>query len=245
LYQQGSPASKQQYPFTSITAADAIVSWEMEDLTDSTGNGHTITNSGATSGSTGIIGNCYDFDGTNDYMTIADATAFDQTTKWSMSTWVKTDVNGVYQGIIGKWNYVGGGSGSGSWALQIYNVDDTLQFFITDSIETTGNQARSDSGLSTGTWYHVCIAYDGDGVGNAGRVQMYLNGVLQTTYVGTIPATMYNSTAGISVGRFEGLGRYFNGLIDETLLFDVTLTADQALYLYNAGAPGSEQQYPF
>jgi hypothetical protein len=74
---------------------------------------------------------------------------------------------------------------------------------------------------------------------------MYLNGVLQTTYVGTIPATMYNSTAGISVGRFEGLGRYFNGLIDETLLFDVTLTAAQALYLYNAGAPGTAQQYPF
>jgi len=35
--------------------------WKLETGADATGNGNTLTNSGATSGSTGIIDDCYSF----------------------------------------------------------------------------------------------------------------------------------------------------------------------------------------
>src|SRR3989344_7308751 len=75
-----------------------------------------------------VYGNCYTFDGANDYINTADINALDGITQMTTSVWIKlTSTSVVTDTIIAKWDY----STQGSWGLQLDNTNvDELQTFI-------------------------------------------------------------------------------------------------------------------
>jgi len=98
------------------------------------------------------------------------------------------------------------------------------------------------------TWYHIAFVFDGtftDGdlaTQNAGRMQIYLNGVSETlTFTGTIPATTSDFSGDPSaewrIGG-DGYADNFDGNISNVALFDSALSAANVLAIYNNGRPG-------
>ena len=81
----------------------------------------------------------------------------------------------------------------------------------------TGEDVEGDTVLQTGTWYHIACTYDGT------AMKLYINGTLRDITPkseGTIP----NSGRGIRIGANETWGAYFDGILDETRIYNQALS---------------------
>ena len=206
-------------------ADDTISYYALENLTDSTGNGYTLTNVGATGGATGKIDDAYSFDGTNDYM--SSAPSFSSNTI-SISFWAKSDTTNADKVIV----MISDGSSNNMFGVYVLS-DGTLQVY-----DRRDGSTYSDGGSSYDTgWHHYVITH----TGSTGTLYKDGSSVL-------VAASDSNSVdwSTLHIGKKTDAGiYYFDGLIDEVIIFDVALTADNVIYLYNSGSPGVAQQYPF
>jgi len=81
--------------------------------------------------------------------------------------------------------------------------------------------AVSESALSLHTWHHVVMTYDGS------HIRIYVDGEIDgtpTVKSGDMAITQTSVYIGYGL---PGLDHYFNGLIDEVMLFDTALQLDQ------------------
>ena len=214
---------------TAPTSTDCVAYWKLEDLLDETGNDNDLTNGGATSGATGILNDGYTFI-TNKYMTSA-STDFDITT-FSISLWVKFRTSVADQILMTK----GSATSNANWHLFLDVSADSLLFNVYGSGILTVIASPVD-----GTWYHIGLTCDGPNT----TTKAYVNG----SYVGQSTNAVLSSVPSgdnLNVGIWVDESLYpFDGVLDEISFFDTLLTADNFEYLYNAGSPGSAQQYPF
>jgi len=156
------------------------------------------------------IGNCVNFDGTNDYISCGDGQytgAF-----FTASAWIyKTDSSqgGVVARteLLSSANYyirVGGNSG-------FFNTVPTVQEMFT--INPTLN-----------TWAHIALTYDGV------TLIYYINGVVSSSAAKTgVP----QNSVGMAIGRpgtFDG--QYFSGEIQNVLVYNRALSATEVKQLY-------------
>jgi hypothetical protein len=217
---------------TAPSSGDCVAYWKMEDVTDSVGS-NDLTNVGATNG-TAKIANGYDFDGVNDYMTVP--SAFNTTLQgdFSVGLWINVD------------NY-DPASFSESW-IMCFRAERNVQIkytsagaFLINFFTGTNYTITTAGGYSTGTWYHITCTKSG-----TNGTKIYVDGVQQGVDAAAT-GTPSTNTAGSSIGDFKGsLTNYqIDGTVDEVGVFDVELTADNAVYLAQGGSPGSAQQYPF
>src|SRR5262249_44270904 len=85
---------------------------------------------------------------------------------------------------------------------------------------TTRTQRYSTTARTLNTWYLIAGVYDA----TAKTLSTYVNAVLSNgTLVGTIPASQFNSTVNVNIGRRTG-GYYFNGIIDEVRIYNRALS---------------------
>jgi subtilisin-like proprotein convertase family protein len=144
--------------------------------------------------------NCTSAAGVNDYVTIPDNTAFDQTSAGTFEAWIYLNAAGVLQPFFQKGN---------SFATT------TLAAYI-----SSGNKFGINIGahnyISTGPatflpnrWYHVAATWTG---GPNFTVNTYVNG--QFDYTATFNLAMPTATGPAWIGRYYGTQR-FNGYIDE------------------------------
>ena len=194
---------------------------------DSTDNGNDGTNNGATSISSGKIGEAYYFDGVNDYIEISNSIVSSIITSdsFAISAWVNPEIYYKYIISMGSGgNYLGSAVG-----FDIRN-DKKLRGFI--GYSRTSPQAISSQDILLDTWSFVTMTYNGN------DIKLYINGV----YDGTIYAP--NPTWGTSIPSYIGRwqNRYFNGKIDEIGIWQRALTESEVEELYNNG---NGLQYPF
>lgn len=207
--------------------------WKLEDLTDSFGTNN-LTNNNAATFVAGKVGNAVNLvAASSQYLSKVDNATLDLTTAMSIDGWVKLTSVGAIQTFASKWNY----STDGAWAIQISNTNEIVVNIAptpTDVGNTHGD--TSGLGLTTGTWYHVAVVFDGTLTGNANRLKVFVNGVQKTlSFTGTIPAALLNSAAAFELGRFQGLGRFLDGLLDEVGLWGRALTSAEIITRYNSG----------
>jgi len=181
------------------------------DAKDSTPNGNDGTVEGATIDSTGKIGSCYDFDGTNDYIHIPNIQ--DTSSAFSWSWWVQKGSNST-QGIIGVSDanalYVYW-SGTGKLRL-IRNSSVIIDYTTTTNLDT---------------WYHIILTHDG-----AGNYELFLN----DSSIGSASSTTFNSINDFWISRFDSGGAYYlDGKIDEVGIWSKELTSAEITALYNSG----------
>ena len=95
---------------------------------------------------------------------------------FTVEAWVYPNMGflppGSYQPIISKGNH--------SYHLEITN--DTRKVGMVVHRANTYNYARSNAALQNSTWYHVAGVYENN------RIQLYVNGVLQTEIGNSEPA---------------------------------------------------------
>lgn len=132
---------------------------------------------------------------------------------------------------------------AGHTVLQYGDVGNTRQTFLLYtlssavlSLGTWADDLTSTTTLSTGTWYHIVITYNG-----STTLKLYLNGVLDTTYTlgGSLNTTL--DANGISLGAWPGASaHYMDGLLDEERISNVAFTVDWIKTEYNnQNAPGT------
>ncbi|MEK6861296.1 MAG: LamG-like jellyroll fold domain-containing protein, partial [Nanoarchaeota archaeon] len=210
------------------------------DYTDSNNDG-TATNFNGTAGYgfnassclTGY-GGCVSFDGTDDYVETSDISQADGGTSLTVSAWIYQNSLVANKAVIAKWDF----QTEGSWEMeQSDGAAGRIQVFIASSLtDNGGNSGRTPQGtITAGIWHHVVFVYDGSQTGNSDRLKIYINGTNRSIeFAGTIPASMTNSAATVKIGKFGGtVDRYWNGLIDEVMIFNISLNASEITKIYN------------
>jgi biopolymer transport protein ExbB len=179
-------------------------------LDDATGRNHTAVAAGGGQTPTlaaGQIGGGRDFDGQNDYLTLAGNEAdFDFTASLSVSAWIRVENLGPeYQAIVTK--------GDSSWRLHRHNQTEFIGFGTnTPTPPSTNQNSAGDMAMGDGGWHHVAIVYGGS------MKRIFVDGTLDQT--DTVPnATINTNSFAVAIGRnaesSTGGERLWNGEIDE------------------------------
>ena len=156
------------------------------------------------------------FDGASDFINISNPTEL--TGDFTILAWVfPTRVDDSYEMIYTQ--------GTAINAVPPYfTVRDTkLHVYITGVYETGLNF------ITANEWQHVAVTR------TSGVLNLYRNGV---EYNGTRPiqnGTINNNSDGI-IGKWYNSSHYFKGNIDEVGIFNVALTEEEILSIYNATA---------
>ncbi len=203
---------------------DVNASGDPVDISGRGNNGSLIGN--ALINSTGRFGNAAHFDGDGDFVDLPASNVLipNGNVSWTMSTWFNAKNIGSSDfsnriitvrnaATLSAISFTLGGS-------------NKLQFFYRDGGGTgTTIDVRT---ISTNAWYHYAVSYNGS------EFLLYVNGVLNHTISDSMAQTS-SHTARIGANP-AGSSEFFNGSIDEMLLFDRSLSSGEILSLYNATA---------
>ncbi|MBE0643845.1 MAG: T9SS type A sorting domain-containing protein [Bacteroidetes bacterium] len=100
----------------------------------------------------------------------------------------------------------------------------------------------SNRPISTNTWVHVAMVYDGTINTQDGRLVLYLNGEKQTlTFNGTVPAFTSSNNATFQIASSGG--SFFEGGIDEVRVWSAALTQEQVLERMQSRLAASDPLY--
>ena len=199
---------------------------------DALGNYNGTLVNGATYG-TGIINQGFSFDGVNDTVDFENVLDNDGTQAMSWSFWINFSSSPAFDAIIAKYN-----AGVGYY-ITMTNTN-RIQFGIGQVLTSNAIRVYSSSVLSTSTWYHVVVTYDGSKLANG--INIYIDGSNPSLFVNYDTFTGSSSnTIGLQFGRAALGGKYLNGILDEVGIWNRELTASEVTQLYNSGAG---KQYP-
>ena len=203
---------------------------------DETGNGNDGTNYGATSTSSGKIGEAYSFDGVNDYMD----TLYNQINNIkTISIWVKTTQNSGLSPILSSRN-VPTTTGIG---IYLYNSDLRVGE-AGDSVQVA--KSFLGTNINDGNWHNVVGIFNTQSSGqiDISNFDLYLDGIKLTSYSpiqdrrGDDDYPYPNNN--LLIGKLST--SHFNGQIDEIGIWQRELTESEIQDLYNNG---NGLQYPF
>jgi hypothetical protein len=206
--------------------------WKGEDnANDTLGINNGTFNGDANASVTGRFGNAFGFDGDGDYVSIPYSSSLNITNVATFSVWVKpayTDYGGTPTAafICGH-----GGWSNRGWSLGAAHGDwQNVRFHWQPGIDNPAYILDTTSNpLSTGVWTHVV------GVANGTYVKIYINGQFAVEKPNS-EGVDYDYP--IEIGRcgMSSPDSYFNGSIDEVLIFNRSLSASEVASLYNATA---------
>jgi len=221
---------------TNPGTTDLLAYWAYDETSgtraDSHDGSYDLTDNNTVGYATGVVGNAASFDSaSNEYLSLADDPAFSGLSAFTLSCWLYQPSSvATNRTIMSKWIH----STQTEFAIQTWDSGGEINMFAADSLLADGSIRgyTTDAGMSANTWYHVAVVYDGAGANNAARLKIYIDGVAATMgYSGTIPASLPDGTAPVEVGRFNNLGRYMHGRIDEMAMWSRALTADEVAWL--------------
>ncbi len=133
-----------------------------------------------------------DFDGTDDYVSVADDSSLALTTALSVSAWVNFASVSGSKTIAGHFDYP---NNQRSWSLAW--LDDTtnyLRFFVSGD-GSSFKYNRYAWTPTVGQWYHLTATY------NAGTTKLYIDGSAVTVDAeSSQPTSLHNSTGALFIG---------------------------------------------
>lgn len=167
------------------------------------------------------------FDGTGSYVNVSDSASINLTNQFTLMAWVKTNtINGSWRRVISKreLDQPGNGYGFGLYdqglVFTTYNILDYI---------TVGNYITA-----TNRWYHIAVVFDSGNDAN-----FYVDGVFKETVLGTVPAGTTDDNLFIGIYRQNGgvTGQFFDGTIDDVMIYNRTLSAAEINNTYLGNPP--------
>jgi hypothetical protein len=236
---------------SSVNAAitDNIVAYW--NFNESAGNfadmfvGHTLTNSGASYGAAGMIGNAADFENTQeDYAYRADHDDFSFTNgagtdeAFSISCWYKPESVGT-EFLVAKT----ASATSGEYYVAILGTYLRMHLYDDTSFTSYLDIVSTEDTLSAGNWYHFVATYDGSEL-NTG-LELYLNNDQQTvTRTSSGYTGMANTNREFDIGRRESETGYdSDGVFDDCGVWNRELSAAEVASIYANGMAGHNITY--
>ncbi len=190
---------------------------------DGSGNNNHGTVQGATltTDRFGQTNQAYRFDGSNDYIRVADSESLDITEEISLVAWMNFETGGTFSPrILHKQR---------AYELYTFGTDSSrpVNFGLNVSSGVTQITLNSASTFDQGEWVFLVATYDG------AKTKLYGNGILLAEE--DFSTSIVNSNSPLEIGRngFNGLDD-FKGVIDDIRIYSRALTEDEILELYNA-----------
>jgi hypothetical protein len=196
---------------------DPVAHWGFDEGEGAIAYDSVGTNHGTIYGAqwaSGIVGGALRFDGVGDYVTVGKDDDVFPNTILTWSVWIKP-LSYTSEGVI-LWDddFQGGGDrgielrdderiGAGDWFV------DTI----------------SSSAISLGEWHYIAFT-SGDGL-----TKLYVGGELNAISSGLLPDHTGRSFVSVGSGH-EGARGYFRGLIDDVLIYERALSAEEIRGLY-------------
>lgn len=169
-----------------------------------------VTNNGATINNSGKIGKCYEFDGTDDYLSFTTNNFIQPTSHWSVTAWINLVSGKNYYPLFHfgtstpNTSGISGFSLHGSYCNRLEGGDGSHIIDITVS----GTEFAYDK------WLHVSLTYDKN------KLNYYLNGNLMTTIDWNYG---FGTQSNISIGKFWGPN--LTGRLNDFRIYDHCLSA--------------------
>lgn len=197
---------------------------------DATSGANNGTINGGTTATTGKVDGGAIFDGTGDYITVANESNFDDVSAITVEGWVWVDVgsSGVW---ITKSN--AGSVADGGWGFDYAGFTaGQIEFFITDG--AGGRYLFGGAAMSTGAWHHVAATWDAALSGNT-RMKLKIDGVNQTlTYNSNAsPSGIAANNTAVTIGAYGNGSGTFAGKTDEVRFSNVVRSDGWILTQYN------------
>jgi hypothetical protein len=211
--------------------------------TTGVGNCETSATSSWYNGRNGKFNSGLDFDGTDDYVTVPDASSedaqmthtldfFDADPDFSISGWFNRDTFTADHTILAKRNGIA--AGDIGYIMYIDDATDQVIFEVSDG--TDEYSIASTAAFTSTGWNHFALVWDDD---SASTLVLYINGVLDATAskTGTLAnvGTIENALA-LRLGSESDGANYFDGKLDDIRIFRYTLSANQVRLIYNNGS---------
>ena len=216
--------------------ADDVAGDPIETYADQSGTGNSATQ--ATAGDRAALITASDglptgdFERTEgDHYVITDHASLNQTGAFTLAWWSQVE---SWQTSMTVWGHWGSGTGRRFYArLEENGGGGAQRFYIQQRLSTTDNNATYTLGDISGAWAHFAIVYDGGGVGDAGRLKLYLDGVEKTlTYSTTVPATINVANDDVGLGAVSSGANSWDGYLDDIVYVGAAATAAQIADLY-------------
>ncbi len=216
---------------------DEVLAFEGgSDVSDATGNGHggTASQSMDVMVAAGKLTSALTFNGSSDYVAVADHEALRLEDGGSILAWINPTGLGESDAgrIIDKSNTVSAGAGY-YFALAAGNK---LAFRVAGDTAETLSSANA---VTIGSWQHVAVVFDAYGR------KLYVNGVDVTASGGSATRLPAASTAELRLGNRAGAtDRSFYGLIDDVRIHNRPLSSQELAAIYNSGSGTAEEVVP-
>lgn len=210
--------------------------WGFEDdFTDGSGNGNTLSEVSGTIAfnASGKIDKAADFEySETEYLNIADAsqTGLDIESDLTVAGWFKwEDIGTIRAHLIGKWHTT---NDKRSWALWKHETNHRAWVRLSANGTAETSVYSANDVFANGTWVHVGFTYKE----STDVVQVYVNGATSGD-AGSHDGGLFDaSTQGFTIGGNGEADRYMDGLIDEVIVWNTTLTATEMLQVKNITA---------
>ncbi len=230
--------------YTFLDFDNSLFGWlRMDDLNESGGiidlssysnNGSNLY--GVAQSEIGRFGKGLNFDGLDDYIALSNTSVISLSDRKSqtVSMWVNwrdvTAYSPIYSEDITVEDYW-------RFSLATYGSDavcDSTQLRFSTRDESSGDTGTRESLClhtpSANQWYHYVAVYDNV----TGLKQFYIDGELYNSTSESVDKFSPTLTSKITIGSYEQSGYYFNGTIDEVLIFNRSLSLEEIGALYNA-----------
>ena len=166
----------------------------------------TITNNNATINNNGKIGQCYVFNGSNNYIRI---NYNFYNTQYSVSAWVYSTSASATQTVCCDRTATGSG-------FSTFLIGGKLR------IDPGGNNVQWTTNYTypINTWFHLCITYDGT------KVSYYINGEFKESSNRTINSSYWGNVTSIGASQVNNssYSNYLNGRLNDFRIYDHTLS---------------------
>jgi len=147
----------------------------------------------------------------------------------TVSSWINTNANGVWQRAVNKGDPNAGLSDPG-YELMVTSTDKIS--FTVNGITALGTAGTVSSFVIKNTWYHAVGTYDGS------NIRLYVNGVLLDQPA--LVAGSFSNAYDLRIGARRQLAtQFFSGLIENVQIYNISLTANQVQALYLEGIGGA------
>jgi len=167
-----------------------------------------------TAGVAGQYGNAAEFDGTDDALTLSNESFFDLQ-EMTLAVWVKVDTfSQPWQAIVTK--------GDTAWRLHRHRNTNTVSFG-TNGLSNLSLVGTTN--INDGQWHHLAAVYDGQ------KKYLYIDGILEADV--EVTGSLDTNDDPVQIGANSQYGRNFDGLIDEVLIYDHALSAEEIYDMAN------------
>lgn len=192
--------------------------WPLNENIGTVANDQTGGNHGTIHNATwqsGIEGSSLEFNGTDAWVEIPEATNLDILEAITLCAWVKTREN-VTMKIAQKGDWDGYGLGQSKWTGWNASIK------MADQSE---HQLYWSQGIPLlNEWYFLAMTYNG------AEMKFYVNGQVKAST--PVTGLLRNNNRGFSIGSDWGVQKFCNGFIDEVSLYNHALSGEDIFNLY-------------